>query len=82
MRSPLENAVEDRKTPFQDLLNVGREARMNLPGSAEGNWRWRATPNDLSRNVSLATGIDERLKALWLVSVCGSGSCIMILKSR
>jgi 4-alpha-glucanotransferase len=30
-------------TPFQDLLNLGREARMNVPGSAEGNWRWRAT---------------------------------------
>ena len=25
------------------LLNLGREARMNVPGSAEGNWRWRAT---------------------------------------
>jgi 4-alpha-glucanotransferase len=30
-------------TPLQDLLNLGREARMNVPGSAEGNWRWRAT---------------------------------------
>jgi len=30
-------------TPFQDLLNLGREARMNVPGTARGNWRWRAT---------------------------------------
>jgi len=27
--------------PFQDLLNLGREARMNVPGRAGGNWRWR-----------------------------------------
>ena len=27
--------------PLQDLLNLGREARMNVPGRAAGNWRWR-----------------------------------------
>jgi 4-alpha-glucanotransferase len=34
--------------PFQDLLNLGREGRMNVPGRAEGNWRWRATSHMLS----------------------------------
>jgi 4-alpha-glucanotransferase len=34
--------------PLQDLLNLGREARMNVPGRAEGNWRWRVTDNMLS----------------------------------
>jgi 4-alpha-glucanotransferase len=29
--------------PLQDLLNLGSEARMNVPGRAEGNWRWRCT---------------------------------------
>jgi 4-alpha-glucanotransferase len=29
--------------PLQDLLNVGAEARMNIPGRAEGNWSWRCT---------------------------------------
>jgi len=29
--------------PLQDVLNLGKEARMNQPGSAEGNWRWRVT---------------------------------------
>ena len=29
--------------PLQDLLNLGNEARMNVPGRAEGNWRWRST---------------------------------------
>ncbi|MGA2416526.1 MAG: 4-alpha-glucanotransferase [Candidatus Sulfotelmatobacter sp.] len=27
--------------PLQDLLNLGTEARMNIPGRAGGNWRWR-----------------------------------------
>jgi len=34
--------------PFQDVLNLGREARMNRPGSSEGNWRWRCTNDMLS----------------------------------
>ena len=28
-------------TPLQDVLRLGNEARMNLPGSEEGNWTWR-----------------------------------------
>lgn len=27
--------------PLQDLLNLGADARMNVPGSVSGNWRWR-----------------------------------------
>ena len=34
--------------PFQDVLNLGDEARMNVPGRAEGNWRWRCTADTLS----------------------------------
>ena len=34
--------------PLQDLLNLGREARMNVPGRADGNWRWRSPENILS----------------------------------
>jgi len=34
--------------PLQDVLNLGNEARMNRPGSAEGNWRWRSTDEMLS----------------------------------
>jgi len=34
--------------PLQDVLNLGKEARMNQPGSAEGNWRWRCTDEMLS----------------------------------
>ncbi len=34
--------------PLQDLLNLGPEARMNVPGRAEGNWSWRCTEEMLS----------------------------------
>ncbi|MEA1903397.1 MAG: 4-alpha-glucanotransferase [Actinomycetota bacterium] len=30
--------------PMQDLLGLGDEARMNYPGTAEGNWLWRMPP--------------------------------------
>jgi 4-alpha-glucanotransferase len=32
-------------TPFQDWLGLGSEARMNVPGRANGQWRWRC-PDD------------------------------------
>lgn len=34
--------------PMQDLLGKGSEARMNLPGSASGNWQWRFKWDDLT----------------------------------
>jgi 4-alpha-glucanotransferase len=37
--------------PLQDVLNLGNEARMNQPGRAEGNWRWRCTDEMFSASV-------------------------------
>ena len=37
--------------PLQDLLNLGAEARMNLPGSVGGNWRWRYPDEILSESL-------------------------------
>jgi 4-alpha-glucanotransferase len=34
--------------PLQDVLNLGAEARMNVPGRAAGNWRWRCPEAMLS----------------------------------
>jgi 4-alpha-glucanotransferase len=30
--------------PLQDVLDLGTEARMNVPGTPGGNWRWRVPP--------------------------------------
>jgi 4-alpha-glucanotransferase len=35
--------------PLQDLLGLGSEGRMNTPGQAAGNWRWRFTAEQLDR---------------------------------
>jgi 4-alpha-glucanotransferase len=34
--------------PLQDLLNLGKGTRMNVPGRADGNWSWRASEDLLS----------------------------------
>jgi len=44
--------------PLQDLLNLGAESRMNVPGRASGNWRWR------SQNDMLADRAFEWLQEL------------------
>ena len=36
--------------PLQDFLGLGSEARMNIPGVAGGNWRWRILESQLSPN--------------------------------
>ena len=41
--------------PLQDVLRLGSEARMNTPGTDNGNWTWRfawdALPPDLASNL-------------------------------
>lgn len=37
--------------PLQDILSLGPEARMNLPGQPRGNWRWRCPPHLLRETV-------------------------------
>jgi 4-alpha-glucanotransferase len=44
--------------PLQDVMGVGSEGRMNLPGTSSGNWRWRF------RNADLFPGMAARLKQL------------------
>ncbi|MGR8979871.1 MAG: 4-alpha-glucanotransferase [Gammaproteobacteria bacterium] len=34
--------------PMQDILELGSEHRMNMPGTTEGNWRWRFQWDQLS----------------------------------
>lgn len=49
--------------PLQDVLGLGSEARMNTPGSVEGNWLWRFRAGDLTpelaarlREITATTG--------------------------
>ena len=51
--------------PIQDYLCKGKEARINTPGTSEGNWQWRLTPNfqsdDLARSIKLLTDTYSRI---------------------
>ena len=35
--------------PIQDLLNFGADTRINIPGSSDGNWRYRITREQLDK---------------------------------
>jgi 4-alpha-glucanotransferase len=38
--------------PMQDILNLGNEARMNLPGTTGGNWTWRFTWDQVGHELA------------------------------
>jgi 4-alpha-glucanotransferase len=52
IRSVLSSVADTAVIPMQDVLGLGHEARMNLPGSASGNWRWRMRPGMLNEKLS------------------------------
>lgn len=41
LRAALSSVSRFAVIPLQDLLGLGGDARMNVPGSARGNWEWR-----------------------------------------
>lgn len=47
--------------PLQDVLGLGSEARMNLPGTSTGNWEWRF------REGALDSGLSDRLDRMALL---------------
>jgi 4-alpha-glucanotransferase len=58
LRALLSSVADRVVTPLQDILGLGEEARMNVPGEPGGNWRWRYTPDQIDE-ASL-----ERLRVL------------------
>jgi 4-alpha-glucanotransferase len=41
IRLAFESVADTAIIPLQDILGLDSRARMNLPGKADGNWRWR-----------------------------------------
>jgi 4-alpha-glucanotransferase len=48
LRLALESAACCAIAPAQDLLGLDSTARLNQPGTAQGNWRWRLRPEILT----------------------------------
>ena len=50
---------------LQDILELGAQARMNFPGTTEGNWTWRVQPGydteELAGKVRKLTAMYDRL---------------------
>ena len=56
IRAVMASVADLAIVPVQDLLGLGSEARMNRPGTASGNWRWRLMPGQLTRDVMKRLG--------------------------
>ncbi len=48
IRAVLASVADVAIIPLQDVLGLGSEARMNLPGTLGGNWKWRYLPGALT----------------------------------
>lgn len=51
IRLAFASVADTAVVPLQDVLNLGTEARMNLPGRPSGNWGWRFLPGQLTEQV-------------------------------
>lgn len=64
IRAVLSSVADVAIVPLQDVLGLGSEARMNLPGTTSGNWKWRYRPavltNALAAKLRSVTTIYER----------------------
>jgi 4-alpha-glucanotransferase len=48
IRAIMASVADTVMIPLQDVLGVGSEARMNLPGRPAGNWQWRFKKGELN----------------------------------
>ena len=51
IRAGMRSVAEVFIAPMQDYLGLGAEGRMNEPGTAAGNWRWRMLPGEFTRRL-------------------------------
>jgi 4-alpha-glucanotransferase len=51
IREALSSQADTAIIPAQDLLDLGSEARMNIPGTAKGNWQWRLKDGALTQEI-------------------------------
>ena len=51
IRLAFSSVADTAVIPLQDILGFDNRARMNLPGKAEGNWKWRFQKGQLDRQA-------------------------------
>ncbi len=64
IRSAMQSVAHTAVVPMQDILALGNNARMNVPGKEAGNWNWRvredAFSNALANHICDVTGLYNR----------------------
>lgn len=58
IRAALGSVADTCVIPMQDYLRLGAEARLNVPGTVGGNWRWRV------RKTALTPELAEKIRSL------------------
>jgi 4-alpha-glucanotransferase len=61
IRAAWASVADTAIVPLQDVLGLDSAARMNLPASQEGNWRWRFRTRALTKRVCERLGELTRL---------------------
>ena len=51
--------------PMQDIIGLDNEGRMNTPGTAQGNWKWRMADGEVNNTMK------EELRSMTIK--CGRG---------
>lgn len=51
MRVLLASIARAAIVPMQDVLGLGSESRMNMPGKGDGNWAWRMKPGAFTEEL-------------------------------
>ncbi len=52
IRTSLVSVANTVIIPLQDILSLGSDARMNMPGTATGNWTWRFSADALNQDLA------------------------------
>ncbi|HEY6140070.1 MAG TPA: 4-alpha-glucanotransferase [Thermoanaerobaculia bacterium] len=67
IRTAFTSVAQTAIVPVQDILSLGSEARMNMPGAEKDNWSWRLRPGALTeehagrlRRLAKASGRSQR----------------------
>ena len=66
IRLALTSAANSAIVPLQDVMSLGTEARLNLPGRPTGNWGWRyragMLTDGMAQGLRNLTGLTGRLR--------------------
>lgn len=56
IRLLMQSAADMVIFPLQDILGYGSEARMNVPGTKDNNWRWRFSQEAITADIQRRLG--------------------------